>query len=322
MKPAYLIAGNDSSKISAGRSRLRLRAESEGGVMALEVFDSGDGKGVPDADAVVAAISTLSLTESRRYLMVDGVEGWREAQAGAVASAIEQIPPDLTIVLIARGKAPPALAKAVEGGGGEVLTYQLPRPQEMPRRLVSTAHRLGFRLDMGAARMLVDRMGNEPTRLEHELERLALWAGGGGEVTLADLEAMVADTSETAVWSLSDALLDRDLPRTLEIAERLLSQGENVTGLVYALASRLRKAQSALAQLEGGAPPKRVEAGLGMHPYAARQLVSRLREVSLEELRQATEALADLEVWCRGGADYGDPLALTLALRRAAGAPA
>ena len=33
----------------------------------------------------------------------------------------------------------------------------------------------------------------------------------------------------------------------------------------------------------------------------------------------ATEALAELELWCRGGADYGDELALTLALRRAAG---
>ena len=38
-----------------------------------------------------------------------------------------------------------------------------------------------------------------------------------------------------------------------------------------------------------------------------------------DELRDATIALADLEVWCRGGADYGDELALTLALRRAAG---
>ncbi len=59
-----------------------------------------------------------------------------------------------------------------------------------------------------------------------------------------------------------------------------------------------------------------------MHPYAAKQLVSRLREADLDELREATETLADLEVWCRGGADYGDELALTLALRRAAGAAA
>jgi hypothetical protein len=59
-----------------------------------------------------------------------------------------------------------------------------------------------------------------------------------------------------------------------------------------------------------------------MHPYAARQLVGRIQDTSLQDLHDATAAIADLEVWCRGGADYGDDLALTLALRRAAGATA
>ncbi len=164
-------------------------------------------------------------------------------------------------------------------------------------------------------------MGPNPTRLAHELERLALWAGQGGEVSAADLEAMVADTSETAVWSLSDALLERDPVRALEIGERLIDQGENVTGLVYGLASRLRSALAAAAQLEEGVSPKQVESSLAMHPYAARQLLARVRDVDLGDLRGATEVLADLEVSCRGGAEYGDELALTLALRRAAGSP-
>ena len=69
-------------------------------------------------------------------------------------------------------------------------------------------------------------------------------------------------------------------------------------------------------------PPQQVESSLKMHPYAAKQLVSRLRNADLAGLRLAIEALADLELWCRGGADYGDELALTLALRRAAGAAA
>jgi hypothetical protein len=59
-----------------------------------------------------------------------------------------------------------------------------------------------------------------------------------------------------------------------------------------------------------------------MHPYAAKLLVARLRETDLTNLRLATEALAQLERWCRGDADYGDELALTLALRRATGATA
>jgi DNA polymerase-3 subunit delta len=189
----------------------------------------------------------------------------------------------------------------------------------MPRLLVAEAQRLGFRLEPTAARMLVDRMGANPVRLHHELERLALWAGEGGEVSAADLGAMIADTSEAAVWSLSDALLEHDAAAALRIGERLIDQGENVTGLIYGLASRLRGACAAAGQLEAGVPPKQVESSLKMHPYAAKQLVAKLGDADVAELRVATEALAELELWCRGGADYGDSLAFTLALRTMTG---
>lgn len=322
MKPAYLVAGTDEAKIHATRVRLRARAESEGGATALEVFEPIEGRGAPDADAFVATIPALSLTTARRYLLADGVERWRDAEQKAVSAAISQLPPDLTVVLLARGKAPAKLAAAVKGAGGEVLSYDAPRERDLPRRLVADAGELGFRLEPEAARMLVQRMGASPLRLGNELDRLALWAGDEGEVTASDLEAMISDASETAVWSLSDALLERDAERALAIAERLIGQGENVTGLIYGVASRLRKGHLALVRLEAGAAPKQVESELGMHPYAAKQLVARVRHTSLEQLREATAALADLEVWCRGGADYGDDVALTLALRRAAGAAA
>ncbi|HEX8050151.1 MAG TPA: DNA polymerase III subunit delta [Solirubrobacterales bacterium] len=318
MQSLYLIAGSDGAKIDATRARLRARAEREGGAAALEVFEPGEGKGMPDHEALLAAIPAMSLMESRRYLLADGIERWRDRQLEPVLAALGDLPPDLTLVLICRDKAPAKLAKAVKAAGGEVHEFEAPKAREMPRVLVAEAQRLGFRLDPAAARMLVERMGANPLRLRNELERLALWAGEGGEVSLAALEEMVADTSEAAVWSLSDALIEGDSAAALRIGERLIGQGENVTGLIYGLASRLRGACAAAAQLEEGIPPKQVESSLKMHPYAAKQLVSRLRDADLANLRSATETLADLELWCRGGADYGDELALTIALRRAA----
>lgn len=317
----YLIAGTDDAKIDATRARLRARAERDGGAASLEVFEPGEGRGAPDHEALLRAIPAMSLTESRRYLLADGVERWREAQLDAVGAVLGSLPPDLSVVLIARAKAPAKLARAVKAAGGELHEFEVPKPREMPRALVADAGRLGFRLEPAAARMLVERLGANSLRLRNELERLAVWAGEGGEVIAADLDEMVADTSEAAVWALSDALLERDPAKALRVGERLISQGENVTGLIYGLASRLRKACAAAARLEAGMPPKQVESGLGMHPYAARQLVARLRDVELDDLRRSVEVLADLEVWCRGGADYGDELALTLALRAAA-APA
>jgi DNA polymerase-3 subunit delta len=318
----YLIAGTDQAKIDATRARLRARAEGDGGAGALEVFEPSEGRGGPDHEALLAAIPAMSLTETRRYLLADGVDRWRDRQLEAVAAAVGALPPDLTVVLIARAKAPAKLTKAVKAAKGEVHEFEAPKARDMPRILVGDAKRLGFALEPAAARVLVERMGASSVRLHNELERLALWAGEGGSVSAADLDAMVSDTSEAAVWALSDALLERNAAKAASLAERLISQGENVTGLIYGLASRLRKACTAAAQLEAGVPPKQVESGLGMHPYAARQLVARLGKTNLDQLQAATMALADLEVWCRGGADYGDELALTLALRRAAGAAA
>lgn len=319
MRALYLIAGTDGAKIDATRARLRARAEREGGSDALEVFDPGEGRGMPDHEALLVAIPAMSLMESRRYLLVDGVERWRDRQLDPIVEALAALPPDLTIVLIARGKAPAKLTKAAKAAGGDLYEFEAPKAREMPGLLVGDAKQLGFRLQPAAARVLVDRMGANPTRLANELERLSLWVEEGGEVTVDDLDEMIADTSEAAVWSLSDALLEGDAAAALRIAERLIAQGENVTGLIYGLASRLRSACFAAAQLEEGMPPKQVESSLKMHPYAAKQLVGRLRDADLADLRVATETLAELELWCRGGADYGDELALTLALRSMAG---
>src|SRR3954462_6989857 len=240
MQPLYLIAGTDGAKIDATRARLRARAEREGGSAALEVFEPGEGRGMPDHEALLGAIPAMSLMDSRRYLLADGIERWRDKQLAPVIDALKELPPDLTLVLICRDKPSAKLVKAVRSAKGEIHEFEAPKAREMPRVLVGEAQKLGFRLDPAAARMLVERMGANPLRLRNELERLALWAGEGGEVSAADLEEMVADTSETAVWSLSDALIEGDAAAALRIAERLIGQGENVTGLIYGPASPLR----------------------------------------------------------------------------------
>jgi DNA polymerase III delta subunit len=321
IKPAYLISGTDEAKIGAALARLRERAEREGGAAALETFEAKESGG-PDADAFAAAIPAMSLTTSRRYLLADRVDRWGARQAQRVAEALTTLGPETTAVLVARGKAPAKLAGAVKAIGGEAIAYQAPRERDLPRSLVTEAKNLDFDLELAAARMLVERMGPRTVRLAHELDRLAVWAGPGGSVSIEDLESMIADTSEEATWALSDALVERRAPEAMVAAERLSTQGESVTGLIYAIASRLRHAHQAATELEAGKPPREVESSLDMHPYAAKMLVRRLRGSSPADLRGSVSVLADLEVWCRGGSDYDEPVALTLAVRRAAGAGA
>src|SRR3954454_10531950 len=204
MKPAYLIAGTDEAQIARTRRRLRERARRRGGPGARELFEAGDGRRSPDVDALINSLAAISLIASHRYLLVDGVDGWGKADAERASEAVGQIPPETTLALVAHGKAPAGLAKAIEKAGGGVLSSDVPRARELPKQLVSDARELGCDRKPSAARLLVERLGPRPVRLRTELERLALWAGEGGQVGMQDLEAMVSDTSEEAIWTLAD----------------------------------------------------------------------------------------------------------------------
>src|SRR5919109_1520873 len=134
LKPAYLIQGDDTVLIDAWRDRVRARAAEEGPSTTLEVLrgERLSPEGVADA------IGALTLSVGRRYVVADGVEGWKEKDVAPVTAALESLPPDTVVVLIAEGKvakrrgkvekwpASPALQKAVEQAGGEVRGCSAP----------------------------------------------------------------------------------------------------------------------------------------------------------------------------------------------------
>jgi len=294
MKPAYLIHGTDVAKIDEARSRLRRRAEDEGGTASLEVFEPAENRGSPDADALVEAISAMSLIPSRRYLLADRIEKWGKRQAERVNEAVLNAPPDTTVVLVCRGKLPEGIEAAVRKTGGEVLTFEAPSPHQLPAHLVGLASRKNFELTSEAARFLIGHLGTNLTRLGNELDRLALWAGQNGRVEIEDLEEMVADTSDVGPFVLGDALIQGDRVRAFGIADKMMSRGATAGGTVPPTAFTIRRATKSIA--------------------SGRGLPSHLRGASIEDLRTATIAMADLEIWTRGGAEYPDELALDLAL--------
>ncbi|HTU13920.1 MAG TPA: DNA polymerase III subunit delta [Solirubrobacterales bacterium] len=317
MKPAYLIHGTDVAKIDETRSRLRRRAEEEGGAASLEIFEPAENRGSPDADALVAAIEAMSLIPTRRYLLADRIEKWGKRQAERVTEAVLAAPPDTTIVLIARGKVPADMAKVVKKVGGDVLSFEAPAAQQLPPHLIKLAAARGYELTSDAARFLISHLGTNLTRLTNELDRLGLWAGPNGRVEIEDLQEMVADTSETSSFALGDALIAGDRTRALLIAESLIAQGSTAGSAVYPTSTGLRRANKALSRIEAGVPPNQIERELGLPPFLARKLINSLHGASVEDMRSATIAMADLEIWTRGGADYPDELALDLALMAA-----
>jgi len=321
-KPAYLIHGDDHGRIAERRARLRELAETESGAQGLELFEGE--RATPEEVAVSLSMMTFAI--GRRFLIVDGVERWREKDLEPLEGALKTIAPDTTVAFFARedsrAKAPARLHDAVRGAGGDVAAEETVKPWELPKWVIARARELGLQLEPDAARALIAHVGERQQRLLRELEKLQLASGRSGRVEVAEIEAQAAPSAERRAWSLADALVAGDAEAASRFYLALRAQGERVPGLIYWMSQRVRAAHEIAEALEAGEPVAQVKRRLRMPSRAADRLIADARRAGVERLRNAIEEIADLELESRGGgrrAGASEDTAALQAIQRIAG---
>ncbi len=324
-KPAYLIHGDDHGRIGERRARLRALAQAEGadsgGGGDAEVLE-GD-RGTPDA--VAAALSAMTFALGRRFLVVDGVERWKDKELKSLETALSAIPPETTVAFFAReegkAKAPTRLVDAVRKAGGDVSAEQSVKPWELPKWVTARARELGLQLEPDAAQALVGHVGERQQRLLRELEKLALGAEPGSHLDADEVQRLTAPSAQRRAWLLADELVSDDATRATRAYLALRAQGERGGGLIYWMAARLRSALEVAQALEAGESVAKVKRRIRMPPRAADRLIADARRSGVEKLRRAIEQIADLELASRGGGSggIGEDTAAVLAIQRIAG---
>lgn len=312
LKPAYLVCGDDQVRLDDWRRRLRARSEDESA--ELEVL-KGDQL---SSDAVAQAVSALTLAVGRRYVLADGIERWSEKDATAVGEALRSMPPETIAVLIAPGKPPAALTKAVEAIGGEVHNCEAPRPAGYPRWVAERGRELGIGMTPEAIELLLSRVGQDQRRLLRELEKIAIHEGGEGDVSAESVDVLTATAVEAKAWELGDAVVEGDRARAVRLAEDLRSHGEEAMYILFALLRQIRNSHRAWAMTAAGKSAKDVQSALRVPPFVAKRLVAQARRADGERLERAMALLADLDWSIRGAGNLDFDSALTLAVARAA----
>jgi DNA polymerase-3 subunit delta len=320
-KPAYLIHGDDHGRIAERRARLRSLAEAGSGTEGVELFEGERS----DPELVAQALNAMTFALGRRFIIVDGVERWKEGALDPLEDALANMPPETTVAFFAREegrvKAPARLHDAVRAAGGDVSPENSVKPWELPKWVVAQARAVGLQLDAEGARALVALVGERQQRLLRELEKLAISYGPGARVDRAEIEELAAPSAERRAWTLADALVSGDAPAAANAYLALRAQGERLSGLIYSMAGRVRTALDVAQALDRGESAAQVKRGLRMPSRAADRLLADVHSTGSDQLRLALEEIADLELASRGGASGTageDTVALT-AIARIAG---
>jgi DNA polymerase III subunit delta len=310
-KPAYLIHGDAHGRIAERRGKLRTLAEAESGVEAVEVFEGE----TTTPEEVAATLNAMTFAVGRRFVIVDGVERWKDADVEAHLSAtLGDMPPETTAAFFARedgrAKAPAKLVALVKKIGSVDAEATL-KAKDLPSWAIAEAQRLGVTLERPAAQALVTSVGERQQRLLRELEKLAIEHGPGATLGLDEVEA-AAHSAEHQVWGFVDALVARNEAAATRAFLELREQGEALPRLIPAMARRIREVLAIATRLEGGESPAQVKESIRGNPWAIDRRIRDARQTDGESLRRALEVIADLEVATRGGSELDDD---TVALR-------
>jgi DNA polymerase III subunit delta len=306
-KPAYLIHGDDHGRIAERRARLRELAESISGTESVELLEGDEAT----AERAAAALDAMTLTLSRRFIIVDGAERWKDKELDALVASLQAMPPETTIAFFAReesrNKVPGRLVAAVRDAGGDISPEVSVKPWELPKWVSARARELGVELEPDGARALVRHVGDRQQRLLRELEKLALGADepdaeNAGEALDAEaVERLTASSAERRAWTVADAVVAGDTRTAVTAYLQLRQQGERLPGLLYWISQRVRTAHEISVALDAGEPPAQVKRRLRMPSRAADRLIADAQRTGSERLAEAVCEIADLELASRGG---------------------
>ncbi|WP_337380037.1 DNA polymerase III subunit delta [Parolsenella catena] len=236
--PAYLIVGADELKRDAAVRRLRSHVPAD---MADFNLDELDGASLEEPGQLISSAQTMPFCADFRLVIVNGAGELAKPVSEAVVSYLADPNPQCVLCLVAEKLAKNTrLYKAVAKVGPHSVIDCAPLKRwELPPYVVKLAQKRGLSMDNAAAQELVERVGESTVALDNQIATLAQLVGDAGRITLADVEANVAQIAEVSPWVFADAVCERNAPRAMEMLN--LMKAPSLVFLHSVLVARLRE---------------------------------------------------------------------------------
>jgi len=330
LKPVYLITGNDRPKVEVALARLRARFDA-GSIERLVVA----GKDGASGTDVVAACNAGTLLLGERLVLVSEVDGrrdergrltggWKAADVDAVTEYVGAPAPGTVLCLVGEEiKKDSALAKAC-AKAGDVLSWEVER-RGLASWIAERFRERGVKIERDACAALLELVGEDKLALSLEIDKLATWADGE-PLGVEEVQQLATPFADEPPWALTDAWGKRDAATVLAVVETMLDRSprqrrDEAPAVGARLGAHLAKLSRMKALLESGMPAKEAAGKLGMKDFPGQKLARQAEAFTVDELRDATVRLAQLDHALKGGSKLAPDLELQLAATDVSRAP-
>ncbi len=304
---AVLVYGPDDGLVRERAGQLVAGAVADPGDPFL-VAELTGGEIAGDPPRLFDEAAAIPLTGGRRVVRVRDASpatppGAAEAVAKIARSYLEEPPGESLLVMLAGDLGPRAtLRKAFEAAPtGVALPCYRDDSQDLDRLFDEVLGGRDISISPDARAYLSANLGSDRGVTRAELEKLALYAGDGGRIELADAEACVGDSGLRGLDRVAFAAGGGDRNTLDREISACLAMGESPVGMLRAAAQHLMRVHLAMAGMAAGGSAEQAVRSLQPPVFwkSVREMARQVETWSPDQMGRAQLLLLEAERLCK-----------------------
>lgn len=153
-------------------------------------------------------------------------------------------------------------------------------------------------IDAESASALAEYCLSDMTRIETETQKLISYAGAGGSIVKADVDAMVARETEYKIYEMTDFIGKRKFDKALLIIKDMMSKGETPQRIILSVYNYFRRLlHVSISDMDN----EQLAKSLGVKEIAVRKMKEQSSFFKKKSLKSAVDALSDADYRIKSG---------------------
>ncbi len=226
------------------------------------LFESRHVDNTPFSEMIQEA-RTFPMFYEKKMVVVKGYDGFSKNDLKLLDNYASAPSSFCVLVLVSQGT-----RKTRTKTSKNIKMIDLDKGKVIDQEIARLAGKLGMKLTPGAVGFVKSMLGEDMNLIRNELEKISLYKGCEKSLDEDDLRGFVEKHSTENVFSLSTALSNRDLKRSMSILGELKKSREEPLSILYMIAWRFRQIFKASQLIQDGKSNNEIARALKTSPGA------------------------------------------------------
>lgn len=125
----------------------------------------------------------------------------------------------------------------------------------------------GYEITNSDVRLIIDKVKYDLSNIISECDKLMMYKDKDKNITTKDIENVVINNIEDNVFSLTNAIMDKDIKKVIKIYNDLILMGEEPIKLIVILSNQFRLILQVKLMKKNGYKERDMASEIGEHPY-------------------------------------------------------